>query len=520
MVDELPLAPGLSIPYFDQIAYGTGPDDCVEDRTEDAAITRGAVSVRGKRISYTATAGHLVTVNDITSQPAAKIFYVAYTSNDSGSTARPVTFFTNGGPGCSAVYLLLGSFGPRLVKTRMPAFAEPAPYTVEDNPDCLLDCSDLVFINPVGVGFSAAITPNKNRDFWGVDSDARCVKQFIKRYLAANNRWNSPKFLYGESYGSARMCVLSWLLHEDGVHTNGVALESACLDLANAGLPIGLLPTLAANAWFHGKTGINPVPATLASLMDEVMTFAAGAYAAAIGYRTDELPGVIAKLSDYTGIPAVELIARKLNVAKREGDGSLAFLRSLRRADDLLLSAYDGRVTRVASGIASLVHSDTADNDPMMTAINGAYVAIWHSYLGNELKFVPTSSFTIMNFQAADAWDFSHRDPTGAETGKDGKGNVILYTGGDLAAAMSHNPALKVLSLNGYYDSVTPFFQTVLDLRDLPIENPVIRGNLTVRHYPSGHLVYLDGTSRAAMKADLIAFYGATGPPAGCMRFV
>ena len=146
------------------------------------------------------------------------------------ANTRPVTFFYNGGPGSSSVFLLLGSFAPRRIKTSMPGFTPPPPYTMEDNPDSLIDRSDLVYINPVGTGYSSAIAPFKNRDFWGVDQDARSIKQFIKRYLTANGRWNSPKFLFGESYGTARTCVLAWMLHEDGIDLNGVTLQSSVLD--------------------------------------------------------------------------------------------------------------------------------------------------------------------------------------------------------------------------------------------------------------------------------------------------
>ena len=159
------------------------------------------------------------------------------------------------------MFLLLGSFAPRRIKTNMPGFTPPPPYTMEDNPDSLIDRSDLVYINPVGTGYSSAIAPFKNRDFWGVDQDARSIKQFIKRYLTANGRWNSPKFLYGESYGTARTCVLAWMLHEDGIDLNGLTLQSSVLDYpANFSNAVGLMPTFAADAWYHNKTGLNPPP--------------------------------------------------------------------------------------------------------------------------------------------------------------------------------------------------------------------------------------------------------------------
>ena len=240
-------------PLLDTTPYGSGKDDSITDTTESAAITQHTITINGTKISYTARAGHLVTTDMLSAHPVAKIFYVSFTANGAAPATRPVTFFYNGGPGSSAVFLLLGSFGPRRIKTDMPHFTPPAPYSLEDNPNSLLDLTDLVFIDPVGTGYSAAIAPGKNGDFWGVDEDGRSIKQFIKRYLTVFNRWNSPKFLFGESYGTPRTCVLTGLLHEDGVDLNGIVLQSSILDYSQVGNTIGLLPTLAADAWFHRK---------------------------------------------------------------------------------------------------------------------------------------------------------------------------------------------------------------------------------------------------------------------------
>ncbi len=192
------------------------------------------------------------------SRPDAKIFYVAFVAEGFDRGTRPVTFFYNGGPGSSSVYVLLGSFAPMRIRTALPSFTPPPPYTIETNPDSLLDRSDLVFINPVGTGYSAAIAPKVNKDFWGVDQDAGSLRHFIKRYLTANDRWNSPKFLFGESYGTARTAVLAYLLHEDGIDLNALTLQSSILDYAQAGNSIGLLPTWAADAWYHDKVTVQP----------------------------------------------------------------------------------------------------------------------------------------------------------------------------------------------------------------------------------------------------------------------
>jgi carboxypeptidase C (cathepsin A) len=490
-------------PLIDTMAYGAGKDDSIHDVTEDAAITQHTLGINGTRISYTARAGHLVIADLYSARPVAKIFYVAFTANVRNPADRPVTFFYNGGPGSSSVFLLLGSFGPRRIKTNMPFFTPPAPYVVEDNPDSLLDHTDLVFINPVGTGYSAAIAPGKNGDFWGVDEDARSIKQFIKRYLTVLNRWNSPKFLFGESYGTPRTCVLTWLLHEDGVDLNGIILQSSVLDYSQTSNSVGLLPTLAADAWFHKRVTVSPVPSDLPTFMRDVEQFARGPYASALAAFPKVDPKVLQSLSAMLGIPPVVLQYWRLDLSA--GDGTI-FLTSLLQDQGLAVGAYDGRVTAEDTGIAGSIDPNSGDNDPTMTAVGGVYTAMWNVYLNNELRFTATSPFMDLNDQAFLNWDFGHIDPTGAQKG----GADSLYTAGDLAAAMSLNPYLRVFSANGYYDAVTPFFQTILNFENMPLDSPHARENLAIHNYPSGHMVYLDNASRSAMKTDLAGFYEST----------
>ncbi|MDE2609625.1 MAG: peptidase S1 [Burkholderiales bacterium] len=505
-------------PFFDPLAYGNGPDDSVTDATENAAITHHSLVLDGRTIRYTATAGHLVTVDPSSSKPDAKMFYVAFTADGESHTTRPVTFFYNGGPGSSAVFVLLGSYAPMRIKTSMPGFTPPAPYAMEPNPDSLLDKSDLVFINPVGTGYSAAVAPKKNRDFWGVDQDAASIKQFIKRYLTANDRWNSPKFIYGESYGTARSAVLAYALHEDGVDLNGVVLQSSILDYTQAGNPIGLLPTCAADAWYHKKIAVKPAPRDLPHFMATVAQFAATDYLMALKNFPKADPATVQKLSDYLGISPQTLTSWQLNVGTYNHLGTLLFLVTLLQSQGLACGAYDGRVTGIDTGIAGKVDPNSGGNDPTMTAVSGVYTAMWNSYLNDQLKFTSNSAFTDLNDQAFRYWDFSHVDPTGAQKGVDAKGNVVLYTAGDLAAAMSLNVDLKVLSANGYYDAVTPFYQTTLDLQAMPLKDHTVRDNLTVKYYPSGHMVYLDGGSRTALKADLVKFYDSAATDHAAMQ--
>ncbi|MGF6603747.1 carboxypeptidase C (cathepsin A) [Paraburkholderia sp. GAS448] len=504
-------------PCFDPVAYGNGPDDSVTDTTENAAITKNSVTIGGHKINYTATAGHLVTVDPSSSLPSAKMFYVAFTQDGQKEETRPVTFFYNGGPGSSSVFVLLGSFAPRRIKTSMPSFTPPAPYAMEDNPDSLLDKSDLVFINPVGTGYSAAIAPKKNRDFWGVDQDADSIKQFIKRFLTKNNRWNSPKFLFGESYGTARSCVLAYKLHEDGVDLNGVTLQSSILDYTQSGNPVGALPTAAADAWYHRKLGIAPTPPDLGTFAEEVAQFARTDYLAALRKFPATDDAIVEKLSEYTGIDKTTLLAWSLDIAAYDSRGNSLFLTTLLRSKGLALGEYDGRVTGIETGIAGKIDPNSGGNDPTMTAVTGVYTTMWNTYLNEQLKFTSNSSFTDLNDQAFANWDFSHIDPTGAQKGVDSNGNIVLYTAGDLAAVMALNVDLKVLSANGFYDFVTPFYQTILDLQQMPLVSQQVRQNLSARFYPSGHMIYLDGASRTALKADLAQMYQSAVADTGAM---
>lgn len=496
-------------PCFDPTPYGNGPNDAVSDAQENAAITHHEIVLDGKTIPYTAVAGHLVTVDPVSSKPDATIFYVAFTHETAPRGERPVTFFYNGGPGSSSVYVLLGSFAPMRIRTSLPDFTPPAPYTIETNTESLIDQTDLVFINPVGTGYSSAIAPKKNKDFWGVDQDAASLKQFIKRYLTAYDRWNSPKFLYGESYGTARSAVLSYQLHEDGVDLNGVMLQSSILDYREAGNPVGLLPTWAADAWYHKKTVITPPPASLSAFLESVAHFAATDYSSALASFPHPNEQTVTTLSRDIGIDRNTLFGWRLNVAATDDRGTALFLLTLLKSEGLALGAYDGRAKGIDTGIAARIDPMSGGNDPTMTAVNGAYTAMWNTYLNDDLRFTSTSAFTDLNDQAFANWDFHHTDPTGAERGIDAKGNIVLYTAGDLAATMSLNVDLKVRSENGYYDSVTPFFQTERDLTAMPVAATSVRKNLTIRNYPSGHMIYLDPASRRAMKADLAPLYAS-----------
>src|SRR5262249_9519262 len=359
----------------------------------------------------------------------------------------------------------------------------------------------------VGTAYSTAIAPRKNSEFWGVDADARSLKQFVKRYLTVFNRWNSPKFLFGESYGTPRTCVLTWLLHAEGVDLNGIVLQSSILDYSRGGDPVGLLPTLAADAWYHDK--VRPRPDDLRKVMDDVQEFARTDYASAKATFPKGDPKLLQKalqkLSKYLRIPREVLKYWKLDPATPD---VTLFLTSLLLDDGSTVGAFDGRVIADDTGIAASI---IKGNDPAMTAIGGVYTTMWNEYLYDELQFTPTSPFMAQNNRVFPNWNFGHIDPTGAQKGDPTgaqRGRVDnLYTAGDLAAAMELNPYLKVFSANGYYDAVTPFFQTILNFESMPCRKDIRDKNLTICNYESGHMIYLDKDSREEMKKDLAASY-------------
>ncbi|KVZ00275.1 S10 family peptidase [Burkholderia ubonensis] len=506
-------------PFVDTDVYGTGPNDAVTDATEGAAVVHRQVSIGGKVVKYTATAGHLTTIDPVTSQPNAKMFYVAYTQdNPDPSKLRPVTFFYNGGPGSSSVYLLLGSFGPKRLQSSFPNFTPPAPYKLLDNPDSLLDRSDLVFINPVGTGYSAAIAPAKNKDFWGVDQDARSIDRFIQRYLTKYSRWNSPKFLFGESYGTARSAVVSWALHEDGIELNGITLQSSILDYANALSAVGTFPTLAADAFYWKKSTVTPTPTDLDAYMVQARNYADNVLAPIAQAPNPQDGGFVnvrlnlnlqtaQQMGSYIGTDPVSLIqtfgnpAALGNVPSSNDNPPYTFFLTL--VPGIQIGQYDGRANYTGKGIAPYILPNSGGNDPSINNIGGAYTVLWNSYLNTDLKYTSTSSFVDLNDQVFNNWDFSHTDPTGANRG----GGNTLYTAGDLASSMSLNPDLKVLSANGYFDAVTPFHQTELTLAQMPLDPTIKAQNLTIKNYPSGHMIYLNDASRTALKGDLGNFY-------------
>jgi len=472
--------------------WATAP---VEERETSTAHR---IVAHGRTMKYHSTAGTL-TLRDDNGKPVASIFYVAYTLDGAArDNRRPITFFYNGGPGSSSIWLHMGSFAPMRVQTAGPETIKPAPYAFGPNPDTLLDQTDMVFVDAPGTGFSRALGDAKPKDFWGVDQDVDAFAKAIMRYVSKNGRWNTPKFLFGESYGTTRSAALAYALQDRGMALNGVILLSSILNygVEQPGYDIGdiaYLPSFATTAWYHHKLA-NP-PADVAEVAAQARAFARGPYTAALArgqtLSPQETDQIANRMSALTGLSADFIKKANLRV-------SLArFQKELLRDQRLTVGRFDSRYT----GIDSDAAGERPETDASDTAISGAFIATFRDYLTNTLGYRTEMPYQVAAYDLKGFdWDWKHKAPNSRWDQQ--MPDVAL----DLAAAMRANPYLKVLSLNGYYDMATPFFGTEYDLDHMMLE-PQQQQNIEFRYYPSGHMVYLNPDALHMLHRDLADFY-------------
>jgi carboxypeptidase C (cathepsin A) len=464
------------------------------------AVTRHSITLRGRSLAYTARAG-TITLRNAQDQPTARVFYTAYTLDGADPSRRAVTFLYNGGPGSSTMWLRMGSFGPVRVATPNGRLAGPPPYRIVANRYSLLDRTDLVFIDMPGSGFGRIIGAGTRKDFWGVDQDVAAFAQFIQRYITTFNRWNSPRFLFGESYGTTRSSALAKYLQDEGISLNGVVLLSSFLNSNidyNDGAPVGggdwayilYLPTEAATAWYHHALGAAP---PLGSLLSAVENFALGEYLDALGQGAmlapDRYNDVVAKLHQYTGLSDQYIRNSNLRVPYD-------------RFENELLRERGVTVGRIDSRFQTYVldRPEVApDWDATDAAIDSAFVSSSNYYLRQVLKYgtplLYRGEIYDLIYADGESWDFKH-----------GTDNQNLNVTPDLAQAMTYNPRLKVFSANGYFDFATPFFATVYALQHLYLA-PAIQRNITFGFYQSGHMVYLQEQSLGRFHDDLERWY-------------
>jgi carboxypeptidase C (cathepsin A) len=454
--------------------------------------------VNGAKLDYIATAGTLLQ-KDEKGKVLASIFFVAYKKVGVTDLAhRPVTFAYNGGPGSSAVWLHLGAFGPRRVALGDDGQAPPPPYHLVDNQATLLDVTDLVFIDPVSTGYSRPAPGQDPKQFHGVQEDIRSVGDFIQLYLTRFQRWGSPKFLAGESYGTTRSAGLAGYLQErHGIYLNGIVLVSAVLNFATLSpdegndLPYPLfLPSYAATAWYHKKLPVELQSAGLRKLLDEVEHFAQTEYTLALvkgdkatnGQRQD----VASRVARYTGLP--EKLVLESNLRVSPGRFRAELLRAERRSVGRYDSRYEGIETDAASG--------RPDYDPSYTAVQGAFTGALNQYLRSELNFESEVPYEILTGRVQ-PWSVGEF-----------KGRYI-NVGGTLRQALTRNPSLRVFVANGYYDLATPYFATTYTFDHLGLDRS-LAGHVTMGFYEAGHMMYVRQESRRQLKQDLESFYQST----------
>jgi carboxypeptidase C (cathepsin A) len=488
-------------------------------------MTRSSVRIGGQHIDYDAYAGTLVVHpkdyddvpqnapkdDDQKPQPEASMFYVAYfksgAAHSAGDPLRPITFFYNGGPGSSTVWLHMGAFGPRRVVTLDHSQTPAAPYSLVNNDFSLLDATDLVFVDAPGTGFSRIAGKDREKAFYGVDQDAHAFADFITQFLSKYGRWNSPKYLFGESYGTTRSAVLvNQLEQERLVSLNGVILLSQILnfDASDDGpqfnpgidLPYILaLPTYSATAWYHHKLA-NP-PADLPTLLREVETFAMGDYAHALAQgaalSAQERDRIAEKLHEYTGLP-VEYV-KKANLRVNGGE----FEHTLQGETDTTTGRLD---TRFAGPSMDPLDKE-ASYDPQSAAISSAYVSTFNDYVRKQLKFGEDKVYKP-EIDVEKQWNFQHQPPS-APFPLPQSTNVML----DLATAMKYDPGLHVMLNGGYFDLATPFYEGMYEMQHLPIPEK-LRSNIEYAYYESGHMVYAHEQALRELHAKVADFIGRT----------
>ena len=475
-----------------------GEKEAIPVPPERPVATHHEMTLDGKTLKYTATAGNLI-IRDEDDKPYGSMFYVAYTLDGAEPGTRPVSFLYNGGPGSATLWLHMGSFSPVRVETDSPKPTAGPPFKLIPNQYSLLNKTDLVFIDAPLTGYSRAVGKGTPKDFTGVDQDLHAFDRFIIRYLTVNQRWNSPKFLIGESYGTTRSAALADMLGNDGVQLNGVVLISSILNYAIRdpgydNIYVFNLPSYAAAAWYYDK--IPNKPADVMAWVQQAREFAAGPYAAAL-FEGDNLPAaqldeVAKQVSHFTSLSVDYIKEANLRISP------FRFRKEVLRDDRKTLGRYDMRFEGVDADAAGEFPAYDASD----TGITGVFVAALHNYLETDLKYESTDAYRP-SANSIRQWDWKHKPLGGAPFMRSEESEPDVAA--DLADAIRKNPHLHVFSANGYFDLATPFFATEYDLDHMDLD-PALRGNVQFGYYPSGHMIYLNVDALHKLRDDLEGF--------------
>ena len=471
---------------------------------EPPVVTHHEIHLGSRTLRYTATVGRMPIKAD-QGEPEASIFYVAYTLDGVADSAkRPLMFSFNGGPGSSSVWLHLGALGPRRVRMLDDGGMPAPPFTLVDNDQTWLDRTDLVFIDPVGTGYSRPAKPELGSKFWNLDGDIQSVGEFIRLYLTRGHRWTSPLFLVGESYGTTRAAGLSGALIEKGIAFNGVILVSSILNFQTAeftkgnDLPYVLyLPTYAATAWYHKRLAPE-LQADFQATMKQVEAYALGPYATALAAGDQLSPQArqeVAKtVARYTGLSEDYVALSDLRIEIQR------FCKELLRTERRTVGRLDSRFT----GLDDTGVDSEPEYDPSMAAIRPPFTAAFAQYVSTELNFAADEPYHILG-GGFSTWTWN-RD------------NSFVDTSEALRRAFARNPYMRLFVASGYYDLATPYFATVYTLSHLGLD-PSLKSHVSGERYQAGHMMYIDQKELARLRSDVGAFLDralapVTGPGA------
>ena len=448
------------------------------------------LALPNKTLKYTTHAGS-IPLKDEFGETEAEIFFMAYTLTGE-STPRPLIFVFNGGPGSSSVWLHLGALGPQRIVMESNGFQPPPPYRLQANAYTWLDRADLVFIDPVGTGFSRAINKDKDKRFWSYEGDIHSVGEFIRLYLTRYQRWTSPLYLAGESYGTTRAAGLASHLIDLGISFNGIVLISNAMDLRPVffgrgdDLPFPLfVPTYTAAAWYHKKLAPELQQKPLTDLLKEVETWSERELTLAL-MQGDRLPEserhtIATTLARYIGVDMDFVLGSNLrvNIAR--------FCKELLRSEKRSIGRFDARYT----GIEALTVNERPDFDPAAYAIQPPFTTTFNDYVRRSLGIETDLNYEVLSWTVNQSWQWENGElPTTATA---------------LREAIAKNPFMKVFVAQGYYDLATPHFATDYTLSHMNLD-PTLRDNIQIKCYEAGHMFYLDEGCLATFKADIDHF--------------
>jgi carboxypeptidase C (cathepsin A) len=465
------------------------------DVDKEPVVTEHSIKIRGRAFAYTVRTG-MLPIKDEFGEVEAGIFFIAYSKKDAGDPAqRPLTFSFNGGPGSSSVWLHLGAVGPKRVEMLEDGALPPPPYRLVDNPETWLDKTDLVFIDPVGTGYSRPAKKDGGEKFWGLKGDIESIGEFIRLYLTRYERWASPLFLVGESYGTTRAAGLSGHLIEHGIAFNGIMLVSSILNFQTARFSKGndlpyilFLPTYTATAWYHGM--LRPeMQKDLRRTLREVERWAEGDYAAALAQgdrlSSKDRRNVVNRLARYTGLEPRFIDNSDLRINIHQ------FCKELLRAEKRTVGRLDSRF----KGIDQRAVGEVPEHDPSMSAIRPPYTAMLNDYIRRQLGYQSDVPYFILGGENKlwEKWDW----------GSAGQGHPD--TSEALREAFSKNPYMRVFVASGYYDLATPYFATEYTLSHMGLD-PTLRDRISTEEYEAGHMMYIHEGSLRKLKQDVSRF--------------